>query len=172
MDEPEAPIGPLVQCEMCGRKFNEKAYKIHSKICKKVFVDERKKFDGAKARWEGTEALKIAENAEKAAKKDPKAAAAAAAKDGKKAKWKQQSDQLRAAMKASREIAEAQKRGEDVSKLKFVATAEEDDDRVACPHCGRKFAEKAAERHIPHCKESMARKAPPPPRGKPAVGRK
>jgi endogenous inhibitor of DNA gyrase (YacG/DUF329 family) len=25
------------------------------------------------------------------------------------------------------------------------------DDRVACKHCGRKFNEKAAERHIPYC---------------------
>ena len=25
------------------------------------------------------------------------------------------------------------------------------DDRVLCKHCGRKFNEIAAERHIPHC---------------------
>ena len=94
----------------------------------------------------------------------------AAAKDaGKKAKWKQQSDQLRAAMQANRQIAEAKARGEDISTVKFMATAEEDDDRVACPHCGRKFAEKAAERHIPHCKESMMKKGPPP---KKPVGKK
>jgi len=94
----------------------------------------------------------------------------AAAKDaGKKAKWKQQSDQLRAAMQANRQIAEAKARGEDITTVKFMATAEEDDDRVACPHCGRKFAEKAAERHIPHCKESMMKKGPPP---KKPVGKK
>lgn len=73
-------------------------------------------------------------------------------------------------MAANREIADAKKRGEDITSVKFVATAEEDDDRVPCPHCGRKFAEKAAERHIPHCKESMMNKKGPPP--KKPVGKK
>lgn len=32
---------------------------------------------------------------------------------------------------------------------------EEYDDRVQCPHCGRKFAELACQRHMPHCEQSM-----------------
>ena len=33
---------------------------------------------------------------------------------------------------------------------------------VMCPYCGRKFSEKAAERHIPKCKLIKARPKPPP----------
>lgn len=158
-----ASSGPMCQCQTCGRTFNEKAYETHSKICAKVFVAKRKTFDSTAARWDGVEGAEIVK---KSVKKQASAKpVAAAAKPGveKKAKWKQQSDALRSAMKASRQIKEAQERGEDISKIKFEATAEEDDDRVACPYCGRKFAEKAAERHIPHCKESMAKKKGPPP---------
>jgi len=35
---------------------------------------------------------------------------------------------------------------------------QDDDDRVPCHHCGRKFADKAAERHIPYC-EKKAKEA-------------
>lgn len=32
-------------CNSCGRTFNPKALKIHSKNCKKVFIEKRKKFN-------------------------------------------------------------------------------------------------------------------------------
>ena len=35
-----------------------------------------------------------------------------------------------------------------------------DDDRVQCPHCGRKFAEEASKRHIPVCARTNAGRAP------------
>ena len=37
--------------------------------------------------------------------------------------------------------------------------AEQYDDRVTCPHCGRKFAELTAQRHMPHCEQSMKKNA-------------
>ena len=47
----------------------------------------------------------------------------------KKAKWKQQSDQLRAAMRANRMMKEAQANGQDIKSIAFQAADPEDDDR-------------------------------------------
>lgn len=48
---------------------------------------------------------------------------------GKMAKWKMQSEQLRAAMKNNRLIVEAQERGEDIRSIPFEAGPAELDDR-------------------------------------------
>ena len=45
------------------------------------------------------------------------------------------------------------------------AVAEEEDDRILCKFCGRKFAEQAGLRHIPHCeakyKNEQMKSGPP-----------
>ena len=51
---------------------------------------------------------------------------------------------------AGRQAAQAQKAGIPLSALPPPPpAATEFDDRVPCPHCGRKFNANAAERHIP-----------------------
>merc|ERR1719436_2357424 len=42
--------GPQFACPDCGREFNRSALDRHMKICKKVFVQKRKKFDSAASR--------------------------------------------------------------------------------------------------------------------------
>jgi hypothetical protein len=46
-DQPDeyGEVGRLIECNDCGRKFNEPAIVRHRKICKKVFVDKRKAYD-------------------------------------------------------------------------------------------------------------------------------
>ena len=66
------------------------------------------------------------------------------------AKWKSQSESLRAAMEYNRKLAKAEKEGIDISTL-GPPPRETHDDRVECPHCGRKFNSDVAARHIPKC---------------------
>lgn len=61
------------------------------------------------------------------------------------------------------------KGGKNGGGSNYQPPADEYDDRVPCPYCGRKFAEVAAQRHIPHCqnkaKESAMRAVGGPARG-------
>lgn len=41
----ESNSNGLIECNTCGRKFNESAYEKHSRICVKVFVNKRKAFN-------------------------------------------------------------------------------------------------------------------------------
>jgi hypothetical protein len=107
-------------------------------------------------------------------KKKPAAAGAGTKKAGKGAaadegkggipKWKLQSLQFRQAMKAANEGAG----GGGAGGGKFMSDPETEqinqqlaqmasDSLIPCPHCNRRFNEKAAERHIPKCKDIRAK---------------
>ena len=50
------------------------------------------------------------------------------------------------------------------ASVPFVNVPDENPDYIACQHCGRKFNEDAAKRHIPFCQQSKQKtihKAPP-----------
>lgn len=88
---------------------------------------------------------------------------AASAAQAKKSKWQLQSEQLRAAMRSTRrQAAGAGSWGGPVPQVEEV-----EDSRVQCPHCGRRFAELVAERHILKCSDIIAK----PSRLKAAGGR-
>ena len=69
-------------------------------------------------------------------------------------KWKQQSEMFRQAMKSSRDVTKALESGAPLPPS--VASAP-DPSLIPCPHCGRRFNEKAADRHIPQCQNIKAK---------------
>ena len=134
----------LFECGDCGRKFNGTAYEKHVKVCKKVFVNSRKQFDMTKQRIQDDEQLRILQNN----KKQKETASE------KSAKWKNQSQAFREAMKAARDVSHAISTGAPLPPPTISAP---DPSLIPCPHCGRRFNEKAAERHIPLCTSIKAK---------------
>ena len=66
-------------------------------------------------------------------------------------KWKQQSGRLRQAMMAARG------KTPKATENSFETNAVVDDGLVPCPHCSRRFNQKAADRHIPKCQDIKAK---------------
>lgn len=141
----------LVPCRHCGRSFREEALEKHAKICVKVFQKQRKAYDVTAHRMP-QEAL---QNLQAQKKKGAKRGAAAAEEKAPDSKWRQKSEAFRQAMKQAKLCTQAEKQGKPLPPP--VATAVELDDRTPCPHCARRFAQQAAERHIPWCKNQKAK---------------
>lgn len=159
--EEDAPVGEQLECPDCGRKFNPIPYEKHVKICAKVFQQKRKAFDSAKMRIEAIPELVEIKSKEKRTGNKKKPVAKQAPADDrpingtKQAKWKEQSEAFRAAMKAARQYSDAVKTGAPLPPPP-VASAP-DPSLILCENCGRRFNEKAAERHIPQCKNIKAK---------------
>jgi hypothetical protein len=90
----------LIPCKDCGRNFREEALVKHAKICKKVFKSKRKKFDTKKKRIIDSEHAMLIRYADKA-ENNPKLKQV---RERKKNNWKIQSEILRKAAQASRQI--------------------------------------------------------------------
>lgn len=154
--------GDQKQCPDCGRKFNPIPFEKHIKICAKVFKEKRKTFDSKKMRIESVAAenpdfkkvlnqqKKMDRRQKQSGKENDRALAASA----KKAKWKADSEAFRAALRAGKAVAKAQATGGPMPE--YVESAP-DPSFIPCPNCGRTFNEKAAERHIPKCKDIRAK---------------
>jgi hypothetical protein len=70
-------------------------------------------------------------------------------------KWKRDHAAFQAALKAGRQVKAAQEAGLPLPPP--PPSSHEHDDRTACPHCGRRFNQQAAERHIPKCNSISAK---------------
>ena len=145
-DIPEADVDPnLIECpEGCGRRFNQEALEKHVKVCKKVFLTKRKQYDSSAAR-KTDELLEFDPGRKPQSYKS--STNSKPQPSGGVPKWKAQSEALRAGLRAAR--------GQTLSRSEQQALSLQSqalhDDLIPCPTCGRKFNEKAAERHIPFC---------------------
>mmetsp|Transcript_133679 Transcript_133679/g.303179 ORF Transcript_133679/g.303179 Transcript_133679/m.303179 type:complete len:677 (+) Transcript_133679:18-2048(+) len=150
-------------CQHCSRSFSEQALPKHETICKKVFQSKRRVFDSKQARQpEGEDVVFAPPKSRKGmSAAEKKAAAAAAAADAlaaeKKKQWKQKSEAFRAAMRHNRVIAAHEAAGKPLSEMPVLQSAP-DPSLVPCPHCGRRFRDEAAKRHIPICKKVFTNK--------------
>jgi hypothetical protein len=166
MMEEDDYIGEMIECPDCNRRFNPSSFEKHAKICAKVFLQKRKVFDSKKMRVaDNPELVNILKKSEKMNGKKTAASQSSAALQSasaiaannaaaEKAKWKDQSNAFREAMKAARMVSKAIATGAPLPPPKISAP---DPSLIPCPHCGRRFNEKAAERHIPKCSDIIAK---------------
>ena len=147
--EADEGVGPvddvgMVRCSRCSRSFAEDRIEAHERACQaQSTAKPRQVFDSAKARA-GDDAQAVA--------RPPRPPKEGLGQPGHKEgyDWKAESENVRALMKYNRELAAAEKAGRDISTLPPPPKPVHDD-RVACPHCDRKFKADVAERHIPKC---------------------
>ncbi|XP_038621753.1 zinc finger C2HC domain-containing protein 1C [Tachyglossus aculeatus] len=137
----------LGRCSYCGRRFLLARLERHANACRKARRSKRKVFDSAKARAKGTDLEQFL---------TWKGPAPAKAEPSRKCTWRQKHDCFIQSLRQAREMQQGTGKGG-----KLLIPPAEHPDYVECPHCSRRFAPNAAQRHIPKCKNIKNR--PPPP---------
>ena len=154
--------GERAPCPICQRMFAVERLRKHAKICEKstkklakrklpppkaVLVEQAKEEIKGKLKGGGKAGKEIGGGSSLLAHDNVPIGGQNAG-----SKWRRDRDQLREAMQAARAYAKAKKEG---GPLPPPTAPTIDPSLVPCPHCGRRFNENAAQRHIPIC----ARKA-------------
>ncbi|XP_070852674.1 uncharacterized protein [Drosophila suzukii] len=163
-----APEGTAV-CRHCGRHFNTDRLGKHEAVCQRMMSNKRKIFDASKQRIEGTEAEKY--NKKPKGTRTRTTYSSAAQQKGlttgvKKNNWRKKHEEFIQSIRAAKQVQAHLARGGKLSDLPPPPPSE-NPDYIQCPHCGRRFNQQAAERHIPKCVNMMhnkPRNGPPPKR--------
>ncbi|XP_046401523.1 zinc finger C2HC domain-containing protein 1C-like [Ischnura elegans] len=147
----------LPQCKNCGRHFAADRLALHESICLKTSKKKRKVFDPTKMRVKGTEAESYLRHP----------AAKAKVVQPPKSDWRRKHEDF---IRSIRDAKAAQAHVAAGGKLSDLPPPPPMDTShlIPCPHCGRKFNDAAAERHIPRCKDIINKPKPPPSRGGPS----
>lgn len=131
----------LVPCSKCGRNFAEDRIGKHQKNCKVNSKPKKVK--------QFHKPITEKEKAKMDAVKE------------KTSKWRQQHEDFVNAMKYNRQVQAVEQRGGDIRKLAPPPQSSQAG-LVPCPHCGRKFGEVQAAKHIPACANTVNKPKPPP----------
>ena len=142
-------VSDIVPCPNCGRGFASNRIQQHHTICVKNQQKRRKVFDSTKHRLQGTEAAKFFTK-EKSQKSLPKA----------KSNWRQQHEEFINSIRAAKKVKFHMDNGGKASDLPPPPPSL-NPDYVLCQYCTRRFNPTVAERHIPKCKNTINRPAPP-----------
>eukprot|EP00658_Telonema_sp_P-2_P039800 TRINITY_DN28437_c0_g1_i2.p1 TRINITY_DN28437_c0_g1~~TRINITY_DN28437_c0_g1_i2.p1 ORF type:complete len:469 (-),score=79.89 TRINITY_DN28437_c0_g1_i2:53-1459(-) len=158
--QPELPVGSedlaMGECAGCRRRFKLTTLEKHEPNCiQKKNAPKRKVFNAKAQILAGTGAEKYVDKNQPITGKSQREKAEDKPIRGKVPKWKQQSDELKRAMRANKEYNQAIKQGKPPPPVQV--SSEPDPSLVPCPHCGRTFNENAAERHIPKCATQKAK---------------
>ena len=143
-DDYDEPAGPMVPCSKCGRTFAEDRLAKHQKVCKVNSKPKKVKYFYKPVAPEKPAHKGIL-------KPEPK--------------WKREHEDFMQAMKYNRMMKRAEDKGIPLKNLPPPPPSKSDPSLIPCPHCGRKFGQVQAERHIPKCQNTISKAAPPPMRG-------
>ncbi|XP_014613895.1 PREDICTED: uncharacterized protein LOC106792190 isoform X1 [Polistes canadensis] len=151
----------LAPCKVCGRRFAQDRVTLHEQICAKTVQKKRKQFDTTMYRVKGTEL-------ESFVKKGSKKNELKSKKPEVKSNWRRKHEEFINAIRSAKQVQAHLAAGGRLSDLPPPPVSDTSD-YIQCPHCGRKFNQAAAERHIPKCEHMLhnkpsSRAAPPRPR--------
>ncbi|KAK6761839.1 hypothetical protein RB195_022793 [Necator americanus] len=141
---------PTLPCKICNRRFIRSSLIKHEPVCKKLSTLSRKPFDSGKQRATGSDityadVVRAAKEREKLGGIYPRPLT----------NWKDRHETFIDAVSSSKKVDYAIKTGAPLPPPPRTAVPS---DYVQCNYCGRNFSEKAAERHIPFCREQSTKK--------------
>ncbi|CAH1996088.1 unnamed protein product [Acanthoscelides obtectus] len=157
----------LTECSYCGRRFAADRVQKHEEVCAKTGKKKRKAYDATKHRVQGTELESYVlkgggKKSAAGAKATPKATSKTSQKN-----WRRTHEEFIAAIRAAKDAQAHLAKGGKLADLPPPPPSS-NPDYVQCPHCGRRFNEAAAERHIPKCASYEFNKSKPgAPKGRP-----
>jgi len=174
-----APAGDgRLRCAVCQRGFAADRLAVHQRVCRAALAKQRTVFDSKALR---AQRIVEANGADAAPRRARTARSRARSRAGgprspppdppaappRKSNWREESRGFQAVIRDAKRMARAQAAGvplREIQPSRAAGAAYESMTRgfVPCPHCGRTFNEKAAERHIPKCATTLNRPKPPP----------
>lgn len=153
----QTPHLNFARCSGCSRRFKPDRLARHEATCQGK-KGKRAQFD-SKSRALPKEAMQARQSSSAESSDDSPGVGKSTHKiTRKKAKWKQQHEEFQAMLRSSGGSArDSRSAGRSGAGDKVAEPLEVFDDRVACPHCSRKFNQEVADRHIPRCADTKAK---------------